>query len=116
MRHLKKGRKFGRKINQRKSFLRNLLFELVMHERIVTTAARAKAIAPLAEKLITKAKVGNIAARRLVASRLPKRASEKLFKVIAPRFTARQGGYTRILKLGRRESDSSRQTIIEIVQ
>lgn len=116
MRHLKKGRKFGRKKNQRKSLLRNLLFELVMHERIATTAAKAKAIAPLAEKLITRAKTDNITARRLISKRLPKRALEKLFKVIAPRLTARQGGYTRILKLGRRQSDSSRQAIIEIVK
>lgn len=116
MRHLKKGRKFGRVKSKRKSLFRNLMFQLIVHERITTTAAKAKAIAPLAEKLITRAKADNIAARRLVASRLPKRASEKLFKVIAPRFTARQGGYTRILKLGDRKSDSSRQAIIELIK
>ncbi len=87
-----------------------------MKERITTTQAKAKEIAPLAENMITRAKKGGIASRRLLSRRLPGRAAEKLVKVIAPRFAERTGGYTRIIKLGKRGSDASKQAIIELVK
>lgn len=116
MRHLKKGRKFGRLRNQRRSLLRILLGQFAMRERIVTSEAKAKEIAPLMEKAITTAKSGNLAARRALARRLPEAAAEKLVKVIAPRLSARHGGYTRLTKLGARKSDSSRRALIELVK
>ena len=116
MRHLKRGRKFGRTSDQRRALLRNLMFQLVMRERVVTSQAKAKELRPLAEKMVTAAKHGTLAVRRRLASRLPDSAAEKLVKIIAPRYADRRGGYTRIVKLGPRKSDSSRQSIIEFVK
>ena len=115
MRHLKKGRKFGRTRNQRRSLLRSLAYQLVTHERIQTSEAKAKELAPVVEKLITKAKRDTLATRRLLASRLPSAAAKKLVTVLGPRFRARTGGYTRIIKLPVRKSDASQRAIIELV-
>lgn len=116
MRHLKKGRKFGRTADQRRAFLRTLLYQLVMRGRIRTTEAKAKELAPLAEKLVTRARTGTLASRRLLASRLPAAAAAKLISDIAPTMRERRGGYTRIFKLGPRRSDGARMALVEFVQ
>lgn len=116
MRHLKKGRKFSRTRNQRRAFLRALLSQLVTHGRIHTTEARAKELRPLAEKLVTTAKAGTLANRRLAASRISAPAVAALLRDIAPRYRERQGGYVRIIKLAPRKSDSARLAIIEFVK
>ena len=116
MRHLKKGRTFGRTRNQRISLLRNLAHALIMRERIITTEAKAKELRGRVEKLLSVAKIGTIASRRLLAQRLPTDSQRKLVSVIAPRFRERQGGYTRIIKLTPRKSDASEQALIEFVE
>ena len=116
MRHLKKGRKFGRTRDQRRALLRNLLFELIMRERVVTAEAKAKELSPLIEKMVTRARTGTVAARRILAQRLPQSAVAKLVATLAPRFARRPGGYTRIVKLGPRKSDGSRQALIEFIK
>jgi len=89
---------------------------LIEHERITTTEARAKELAPFIEKLITKAKKGGLSQRRQVARVLSKKSTKKLFNEIAPRYKDRPGGYTRILKLPPRESDGAKMAIIEFVK
>lgn len=116
MRHRKKGRKFGRTRNQRRALLRNLASDLVMRERIATEEAKAKELRPLVEKMVTIAKRGALSSRRVLASRLSRAAAEKLVKTTAPYYGERHGGYTRIIKLGPRKSDSSRRAIIEFIQ
>lgn len=116
MRHLKSGRKFSRLRAQRKALFRILLGELVRHGRIFTSEAKAKEIAPMAEKMVTLAKRGTTSAGRLLESRLPYAAAQKLIKDIVPRFGERHGGYTRIVKLEPRKSDSSRRALIEFVE
>ncbi len=117
MRHRKAGRKLGRSSGHRKALYRNLITELFRHERIKTTVAKAKAIRPLAEKLITLGKRGDLHARRLAAARLnDPLVVKKLFDELAPRYENRPGGYTRILKLGRRQGDGAEMAIIELVE
>lgn len=116
MRHLKKGRKFGRTRNQRRALLRNLMFHLIMEGRIVTGEAKAKEIRPLVEKMVTRAKDGSLAARRDLTRQLPSPAATKLVRIVAPRMGNRPGGYTRITKLGPRKSDSARLAIIEFIE
>ena len=116
MRHLKKGHKLGRTASHRKAMLANMAASLIKYERIQTTDAKAKALRPFVEKLITFGKRGDLHARRLVISRLrDKEATRKLFEDIAPRFDERHGGYTRILKVGRREGDAAPISLIEFV-
>ncbi len=116
MRHLKKGRKFGRTSGQRKSLLRALAYQLVMRERLTTSEARAKELAPRIEAMVTTARSGTAAARRRLARRLPAIAVDKLARTLGPRYAERAGGYTRIIKVGPRQSDASRMAIIEFVQ
>lgn len=116
MRHLKKGRKFGRTRDQRRAFLRNLAGQFIVRERITTAEAKAKELAPLVEKLITVAKRNTAASRRALESLLPPEAVEKLNTIIRIRMGARAGGYTRITKLPPRASDSSRMAVIEFVK
>src|ERR1700739_980183 len=106
MRHLKKTIRLGRKAEHRKALLANQICSLITHRRIKTTLAKAKAVRPLAEKMVTLGKNGSLHARRNGFS-LPgqKDAVKKLFDEIAPRSTHRNGGYTRIVKLGQRKSD-----------
>lgn len=117
MRKLKKGRILSRKRDQRKALLRSLARNLVLKEKISTTEAKAKEVRPFVEKLITKAKKGDLSSFRLVLSALAneKETARKLIKEIAPRYKARPGGYTRIIKLGPRKSDGARMAIIEFV-
>lgn len=94
----------------------NLAAELFMHERVATTAAKAKAVRPLAEKLITKARAGDIHSRRTVLKTITnKEAVHRLFEDVAPRYADRPGGYTRITKLGPRRGDGAEEAIIELV-
>ncbi len=116
MRHLKKGRTFGRTQDQRRALLRALAHGLVMRERITTTEAKAKELRPVIEKMVSRAKSGTLASRRLLLQRLPAAAVRKLADAIAPRLKDRRGGYTRIIKLPPRRSDASRMAIIEFVK
>ena len=116
MKHLRKNRKFGRPADFRKSFLWNLISSLILKERIRTTEARAKEIRPMVEKVITRAKIDNLANRRLLLKKLNPKSLSKLFKDISPRLSARGGGYTRILKIGYRKNDGAKMAIIEILE
>jgi large subunit ribosomal protein L17 len=116
MRHQKKTIKLGRTAEHRKALLANQVCSLIEHERVKTTLAKAKAVRPLAEKMVTLGKRGSIHARRTALATLrQKRAVGKLFDDIAPRSTDRNGGYTRIVKLGQRKSDSAPMAFIEWV-
>ena len=117
MRHLKKGRKLGTDASHRKAMLRNLATALMTNERIKTTDTRAKEVRPLVDKLITWGKRGDVHARRLAMAELrDKELVHKLFAEIAPRFEEREGGYTRILKLGPRKGDGAPMVILELVE
>src|SRR5271155_1427198 len=108
MRHRKKTVKLGRKAEHRDALLANQICSLIEHSRITTTLAKAKAVRPLAEKMVTLGKKGSIHARRTALSVLrQKDAVKKLFEEIAPQAGSRRGGYTRIVKLGLRKSDSA---------
>lgn len=114
MRHQRKTVKLGRKEGHRKSLLANLAVSLIAHNRIKTTLAKAKAVKPLAEKLVTIGKKNTIHARRTAKAVLRQdEAVTKLFAEIAPRAADRKGGYTRIIKLGQRVSDASEMCFIE---
>jgi large subunit ribosomal protein L17 len=117
MRHQRQRYQLSRSASHRKALVRNLCKEVIDHERIQTSEAKAKAVKPELEKLITLAKRGDLHARRQALSTLgqDKFAVYKLFDEIAPRYTARSGGYTRILKLGPRRSDSTEMVILELV-
>jgi len=115
MKHLKKGRKFGRTRNKRKSLLRNLAFSLITRERITTTEAKAKELKPAVEKMVTIAKEKNLASKRALLRRLPAAAVKKLEDLARARLMGRRGGYLRIIKIGNRPSDASRRAIIEFV-
>jgi large subunit ribosomal protein L17 len=116
MRHQKKTIKLGRTAEHRKALLANQVCSLIEHQRIKTTLAKAKAVRPFAEKMVTLGKRGSIHARRTALATLrQKNAVKKLFDDIAPRSAERNGGYTRIVKLGRRKSDSAPMAFIEWV-
>lgn len=116
MRHQKKTVRLGRKAEHRKALLANQICDLIEHQRIKTTLVKAKAVRPLAEKMVTLGKNGSIHARRTAFSTLRhKDAVKKLFDEIAPRSTERNGGYTRIVRLGQRKSDSASMAFIEWV-
>ena len=117
MRHNIKGRGLGRSTNHRKALFRNLATELIRHDRIQTTEAKAKSIQPLAEKLISLARRGDLSSRRLAARDIYDPAVlQKLFNEIGPRMQDRAGGYTRIYKLGPRQGDAAHMALIEIVE
>lgn len=116
MRHLRKGRKLGLKRGPRKSFVKILMHNLIMQNRIETTEARAKEIKPKVEKLVTIAKKNDLPALRLLLKRIPKDAAYKLYHEIAPQYKERRGGYLRIIKTSAvRKRDSAPKTIIEFV-
>jgi large subunit ribosomal protein L17 len=113
----KKGPRLGSDPAHQRQLLSNLAMSLFEHERVKTTEARAKMLRPLAERLITKAKKGTVHHRRQVLAVLEDRdAVHKLFTDIAPRFADRNGGYTRILKLGQRQGDGAPMVLIELVE
>jgi large subunit ribosomal protein L17 len=116
MRHQKKTVKLGLTAAHRKALLANQVCSLIEHQRIKTTLAKAKAVRPLAEKMVTLGKQGSLHARRTALAVLrQKNAVKKLFDDIAPRSASRNGGYTRIIKLGQRKSDSAKVALIEWV-
>jgi large subunit ribosomal protein L17 len=117
MRHQRKRYQLSRSASHRKALLMNLCREVIEHERIRTTHTKAKATRPEIEKLITLAKRGDLHARRQALSRLghDKYVVHKLFEEIAPRYGTREGGYTRILKLGPRSSDATEMAFLELV-
>jgi len=116
MRHLKGGFKLGRNPSHRKSLLRNLTASLIEKNRIETTLAKAKAVRPIVEKMITLGKTGTLANKRRALSYLYKReTAHLLFGEVAPRFMDRNGGYTRIIKTDFRKGDGAEMAIIEFV-
>jgi large subunit ribosomal protein L17 len=116
MRHRKKVAKLGRKPDARKRMLRNLVTSLIIEERVRTSLTRAKAVRSAAEKIITKGRNDSVHARRLVAARVfGSKAVRKVFEELGPRYADRQGGYTRILKLGPRKGDAAEEVILELV-
>jgi large subunit ribosomal protein L17 len=116
MRHRVAGRKLQRTSSHRAALFRNMAAALIKHEQITTTVAKAKELRPYVEKLITLAKKGGLSNRRLAHARLLDDAQlAKLFDVLADRYAARPGGYTRIIKAGIRVSDAAPIAIIELV-
>ncbi len=118
MRHRVSGRRLGRSKDQRKALFRILLTELFRHERIRTTEAKAKAIKADADRVVTLAKRGDLSARRQVSAILTDESvAQKLFRDgrFAERFAGRQGGYTRLLRLGQRPGDGSEMVFLELV-
>ncbi|WP_077324019.1 50S ribosomal protein L17 [Virgibacillus siamensis] len=115
-------RKLGRKTDARMALLRNLASDLIIHERIETTESKAKELKTVVEKMITLGKRGDLHARRQAASFLYNQEAndnenviQKLFDDVAARYEDRQGGYTRVLKLGARQGDGAKMAIIELV-
>jgi large subunit ribosomal protein L17 len=116
MRHLKGGFKLRRNPSQRKALLRNLTASLIEKNRIETTLAKAKAVRPIVERMITAGKSGTLADKRYVLAYLFKKTTvQKLFNEVAPRFMDRQGGYTRILHTDFRKGDGAAMAILEFV-
>jgi len=116
VRHLKQGRRLGMPGDRRRALLRGLMASLLRHERINTTEARAKELRPRIERLITLGKRGDLHSRRLALRYLPDPLMiDKLFAEVAPRYTDRIGGYTRIVKVGRRKGDAAELVLIELV-
>lgn len=117
MRHHNANRKFGRSVNQRHALLKGLAASLIEHGSITTTEAKAKELRPSIEKMVTRAKNPTLAARRLLLSGFYNNEAvvSKLIDDIAPRYTERPGGYTRIVKLAARKSDASPMALIEFV-
>lgn len=116
MRHNMMGRRLGRSTSHRKALFRNLTTELFRHNRIKTTEARAKAVQPIAERLVTLARRGDLHARRLAARELADpEVLQRLFDEIGPGLEDRSGGYTRIYKLGPRRGDAAKMALIELV-
>ncbi len=112
----RKGRRFGGDAAHQKAMMGNLVASLIAAEALVTTEAKAKALRPVAEKLITKARKGGVHNHRMVVSFMgDKDMAHKLFEEIGPRYEARPGGYTRILKLGPRHGDNAPMARIELV-
>jgi large subunit ribosomal protein L17 len=117
MRHRIAGRKLGRDSAHRKALFRNLVTELFWHEQIRTTEAKAKAMRPLAERLITLAKQGDLHAQRMAARDVQDQETlRKLFDELAERYEDREGGYTRIYRLGPRKGDAAPMVLISLVE
>lgn len=117
MRHNKAGRRLGRTTSHRVAMFRNMVTSLFAHERVTTTDAKAKELRSVAEKMITLGKRGDLHAIRQAASYIrDKKVVTKLFETIAPRYKERNGGYTRIIKLGARLGDNASMSVIELVE
>lgn len=116
MRHGKSGRKLNRTSSHRKAMFANMAASLIEHEQIVTTLPKAKELRPIVEKLVTLGKRGDLHARRqAIAAIRDEKLVKRLFDTIAPRYAARNGGYTRVLKAGFRHGDSAPMAVIEFV-
>ena len=116
MRKRKKGKKISRNKSQRSALLKALISALILHEKIKTTLAKAKEAAGFTEKLITRAKKGDLSSKRELARFFIPKLVKKLSDELAPRYKERQGGYTRIIRLGPRKSDGAQMAIIELVK
>jgi len=117
MRHRKRGRRFSRSSSHRQAMFANLCQALVKHEQITTTLPKAKELRPVAERLITLAKRGDLHARRLlIAKTRHEPTAAKLIDVLGPRYKDRPGGYTRVLKAGFRQGDAAPMAVIELVE
>ena len=116
MRHLKKGKSLHRRASHRKSLLSNLAVAVLTHERIRTTEVKAKEVRGLVDRIITWGKRGDLHARRLAFRKVGSRTVvKKLFDELGPRYRQRPGGYTRILKIGRRQGDNAPLVLMELV-
>ena len=117
MRHHNTTRKFGKDRKGRTALLNSLALNLIVREKIKTTLPKAKELRPFVEKLITLAKGGNLATRRLITSKLGGNTKEvkKLFDILAPKYKETNGGYIRVLKMGARKSDGAQMAVIEFV-
>jgi large subunit ribosomal protein L17 len=116
MRHAHSGRKLGRPTDHRIAMMRNLVTSLVLHGRIQTTTARAKELRKVADRMVTLGKRGTLHTRRLAARTLrTPEAVQRLFSEIAPGFAEREGGYTRILRVGNRHGDNAEISLIEFM-
>lgn len=112
----KKGPRLGGSASHQRKILANLAAQLIEHERVTTTQAKAKLLRPYVEKLITKARRGDLHARRLVLAKIQDtEVVTKLFDEIGPRYAERPGGYTRIVKLGPRRGDGAEMAVLELV-
>jgi large subunit ribosomal protein L17 len=116
MRKKSRGRKFNRERDQRKALLKSVAQALVLQEKITTTLAKAKEAAIYIEKKISYAKKGDLASRRMLSRYFMKKAVDKLITEIGPRYKARKGGYTRVMKLGPRKSNAAEMAILEFVK
>lgn len=116
MRHRVKGKTLGRKKEPREMMLRNLASSVLIYEKVQTTEAKAKAVKPLVEKMITVSKKGDLTARRKLIATLPQQmAVKKAMEVLGDRYKKREGGYTRIVKLGNRQGDGAKVVQLELV-
>jgi large subunit ribosomal protein L17 len=116
MRHHSVERKFGLKKDQRNALMRSLARNLINENQITTTLAKAKELRPYVEKLVTKAKIGTLASRRVIISKLGGvKETKALFDTIAPKYKDRKGGYIRIIKTSRRTLDAAPMAVIEFV-
>ncbi len=115
MNHSKAGRKFGREKKVRDGLMKSLALALVLENRIKTTDAKARELRPFVEKLVTTGRLGTVAARRNLVSRVGSIAANKIVKDVAPKYADRKGGYTRITKLPARVSDGALMAVIEFV-
>ena len=117
MKHNRKGRKLGREKAQRTALIRGLAQSIILYENVNTTLAKAKEVRPFVEKLITKSKEKTLASRRLLSKDLSmESAVNKMLEEIGPRYKERSGGYTRIIKLGRRKGDGAEIAQIQLVR
>ena len=116
MRHKKKKTTLGRESAPRKALLKNLAQDLILHEKIRTTKAKAKAVQPIVEKMITTSKASTLAARReLIKGLFTQNAVRKLMDELGPRYKERNGGYTRVINLDTRKGDGAQEAVIELV-
>jgi large subunit ribosomal protein L17 len=116
MRHQKKKITLDRETSQRRALMANLAESLILYEKIKTTKAKAKALRPIVEKLVTKAKKNDLASRREIMKVLyTQNAVKKMMDIIGPKYLDRQGGYTRIITLNRRVGDNAEEAVIEFV-
>ena len=116
MRHKKVGKKFGREKGPRKAMLESLATSLVLYEKVVTTEAKAKAVRPIVEKLITRGKEKSVHNKQQINSVLKDtKATQKILDVLGPKYKTRKGGYTRIIKMAPRKGDGARMSQIEFV-
>jgi len=117
MLHKVAGKRLGRTKNQRTALFRNLANQLILHEKIVTTEAKAKAVKPILEKLVTKAKINTIHNRRLLLKKLvSENTVRKMLEVIGPKFKDRKGGYTKIVRIGNRTNDAAMMVALCFVE